>query len=55
VNVDADGNANGYDFTTGGVNLGVDYRLTDQLAIGVLDEYAHTWTTLDPSGHYQCR
>ena len=51
VNVDADGNANGYDFTTGGVNLGVDYRLTDQLAIGVLGEYSHTWTTLDPSGH----
>jgi outer membrane autotransporter protein len=33
------------------VNLGVDYRLTDQLAIGVLGEYSHTWTTLDPSGH----
>jgi hypothetical protein len=32
VNVDADANAKGYDFTTGGVSLGVDYRITDQLA-----------------------
>jgi Autotransporter beta-domain len=35
VNVDGDGNAQGYNFTTGGVSLGLDYRLTDQLAIGV--------------------
>jgi uncharacterized protein with beta-barrel porin domain len=46
VNVDADSNAKGYDFTIGGVSLGVDYRLTDQLAIGVMGEYAHTWTSL---------
>ena len=51
VNVDADANAKGYDFTTGGVSLGVDYRITDQLAIGVMGEYAHTWTGLTPSGH----
>ena len=51
VNVDGDGNANGYDFTTGGVSLGVDYRLTDQLAIGVMGDYSHTWTSLKPSGH----
>ena len=50
VNVDADGNAKGYDFTTGGVSLGVDYRITDQLAIGVMGEYSHTWTSLNPSG-----
>src|SRR5208282_2026910 len=31
VNVDGDGNANGYNFTTGGFSVGVDYRLTDQL------------------------
>jgi outer membrane autotransporter protein len=29
VNVDGDGNANGYDFTTGGFSLGVDYRISD--------------------------
>jgi outer membrane autotransporter protein len=51
VNVDADSNAKGYDFTIGGVSLGVDYRLTDQLAIGVMGEYAHTWTSLQPSGN----
>jgi outer membrane autotransporter protein len=50
VNVDADGNANGYDFTTGGFTLGVDYRISDQLAIGAMGEYAHTWTSLKPSG-----
>jgi outer membrane autotransporter protein len=51
VNVDGDGNANGYNFTTGGVSLGIDYRITDQLAIGVMGDYSHTWTSLDPSGH----
>jgi outer membrane autotransporter protein len=51
VNVDGDGNANGYDFTTGGVSLGIDYRITDQLAIGVMGEYSHTWTDLKPRGH----
>jgi outer membrane autotransporter protein len=48
--VDADGNAKGYDFTTGGVSLGIDYRIPDQLAIGVMGDYSHTWTTLQPSG-----
>jgi outer membrane autotransporter protein len=50
VNVNGDGNSNGYDFTTGGVSLGVDYRITDQLAVGVMGEYSHTWTSLNPSG-----
>ena len=51
VNVDGDGNARGYDFTTGGVSLGIDYRITDQLAIGVMSDYSHTWTSLNPNGH----
>jgi outer membrane autotransporter protein len=51
VNVDGDGNAQGYDFTTGGVSLGIDYRLTDQLAIGLMGDYSHTWTSLNPGGH----
>jgi len=51
VNVDGDGNAQGYGFTTGGVSLGIDYRITDQLAIGVMGDYSHTWTSLNPSGH----
>ena len=51
VSVDGDANAKGYNFTTGGVSLGIDYRITDQLAIGVMGEYSHTWTSLNPSGH----
>jgi autotransporter-associated beta strand protein len=50
VSVDSDYNARGYDFTTGGVSVGIDYRLTDQLAVGVMGEYAHTWTSLNPRG-----
>jgi outer membrane autotransporter protein len=51
VNVDGDGSAQGYNFTTGGVSLGLDYRITDQLAIGAFGEYSHTWTDLNPGGH----
>jgi outer membrane autotransporter protein len=51
VNVDGDSNAEGYNFTTGGVSLGIDYRITDQVAIGAIGEYSHTWTALQPSGH----
>jgi outer membrane autotransporter protein len=50
VSVDGDANANGYNFTTGGVSLGIDYRVTDQLAIGVMGGYSHTWTNLEPNG-----
>jgi outer membrane autotransporter protein len=51
VSVDSDANAKGYDFTTGGVSLGIDYRIGDQFAIGAMGEYSHTWTSLNPSGH----
>jgi outer membrane autotransporter protein len=51
VSVDADANAKGYNFTTGGVSLGIDYRIGDRFAIGAMGEYSHTWTSLDPSGH----
>jgi outer membrane autotransporter protein len=50
VSVDGDANADGYNFTTGGVSLGIDYRLTDELVVGVMAEYSHTWTSLKPSG-----
>ena len=50
VSVDGDANAKGFNFTTGSVTVGLDYRLTDRLAIGVMGEYAHTWTGLEP-GH----
>jgi autotransporter-associated beta strand protein len=51
VDVNSDGNGQGYDFTTGGVSLGIDYRITDQLAVGAMGEYSHTWTSLNPGGH----
>jgi outer membrane autotransporter protein len=39
VNVDGDGNGKGYDFTTGGVSVGIDYRLIDQLVVGLIGDY----------------
>jgi outer membrane autotransporter protein len=50
VSVDGDTNADGYNFTTGGVSLGIDYRLTAELVVGVMAEYSRTWTSLKPSG-----
>jgi outer membrane autotransporter protein len=48
VHVDSDFNAHGYKFTTGGIDLGIDYRLTDHLAFGLMGSYAHTWSDLQP-------
>ena len=50
VSVSSDGNASGYDFTTGGVTLGLDYRLTRSLAVGLALGYAHTWSNLTGNG-----
>jgi outer membrane autotransporter protein len=50
VNVSSDGNGKGYDFTTGGVSFGLDYRLTKNFAVGVAAGYAHTWTNLTGDG-----
>jgi outer membrane autotransporter protein len=51
VNVSGDGNGQGYDFSTGGVSLGLDYRLTRNLAVGIAVGYAHTWTDLTGNGN----
>jgi uncharacterized protein YhjY with autotransporter beta-barrel domain len=48
VTVDGDNGIKGYNFTTGGVSVGVDYRITDYLALGIFGTYAHTWTRLNP-------
>jgi outer membrane autotransporter protein len=48
VNIDDSGFAKGYRFTTGGVSVGIDYRLTDHLAVGLFGAYAHTWTDFRP-------
>jgi outer membrane autotransporter protein len=48
VNVNDDNFAKGYGFTTGGATIGIDYRVTDHLTIGLFGSYAHTWTDLQP-------
>jgi len=48
VSVDDDNFAKGYNFTTGGVSVGIDYRITNCLAVGIFGTYAHTWTSLNP-------
>jgi outer membrane autotransporter protein len=50
VNVDNDGSTKGYGFTTGGVTVGIDYRLTRNFVIGLMGGYSHTWTGLNPTG-----
>ena len=50
VSVGNDGVAKGYNFTTGGFILGVDYRIADHFAIGLTGSYAYTSTNLQPSG-----
>jgi outer membrane autotransporter protein len=50
VSVSNDGSTQGYDFTTGGFIIGVDYRITDHFAVGLMGGYAHTATNLRPSG-----
>jgi autotransporter-associated beta strand protein len=50
VNVNGDFNARGYDFTTGGITLGIDGRVNENLAIGVAIDYAHTWSDLTNGG-----
>ncbi|MBV8587992.1 MAG: autotransporter outer membrane beta-barrel domain-containing protein, partial [Verrucomicrobia bacterium] len=48
VSVDNDNSVKGYDFTTGGVTVGIDYRVTEHIAVGGFGTYAHTWTNLNP-------
>jgi hypothetical protein len=30
------------------VSVGIDYRITNCLAVGIFGTYAHTWTSLSP-------
>jgi outer membrane autotransporter protein len=50
TDVDDDGPRRGYNYTTGGVTVGIDYRPIDHVVIGLMGGYAHTWTDLKPSG-----
>jgi fibronectin-binding autotransporter adhesin len=54
VNVgDQDFNAPGYDITTGGVTVGVDYRLSNNFAIGMSGTYAHSNADLVNDGRVE--
>src|SRR5258708_39514933 len=44
--VDSDFHARGYKVTTGGIDLGTEYRLTYHLACALMCRYAHTWSIL---------
>ncbi len=50
VDVSGDGNARGYDITTGGFTLGADYKLTPNLAVGISAGYAGTGVDLTNNG-----
>lgn len=50
VNVDGDGNARGYDITTGGFTVGADYKVTPNFAVGLMAGYAGTGTHLNDGG-----
>jgi autotransporter-associated beta strand protein len=51
TNVDSTPNANGYDVNTGGITLGVDYRVTPYFAVGLLGGYAHNSVSLVGGGN----
>jgi uncharacterized protein with beta-barrel porin domain len=50
TNVDSTSNAAGYNVDTGGITLGIDYRLTPNFVIGLDGGYAHTNVSLDGGG-----
>lgn len=45
-----DGNGTGYEFTTGGINLGMDYRLSESVVVGGSLGYANSSTDTGGSG-----
>jgi outer membrane autotransporter protein len=51
THVDSTDNARGYDLQTGGVTLGVDYRIGSNFAVGLIAGYAHTNADLPNSGN----
>ena len=40
----------GYDITTAGSTVGVDYRVTENLTLGLVASYVHAWTDLANNG-----
>ncbi len=50
VDVGDDNFVRGYDFTTGGVTVGLDYRILNNLVVGLFGSYSQTWVDQKPSG-----
>lgn len=50
MDIDGDFNAKGYDFQTGGVTIGLDYRVSPNLILGIAGTYAHTEADLINGG-----
>jgi outer membrane autotransporter protein len=53
TNVGDTSNARGYDLSTGGLTVGVDYRVCPQFAIGLTGGYAHTNAGLADNGNLE--
>jgi fibronectin-binding autotransporter adhesin len=51
TNVDSTSNAAGYNVDTGGITVGVDYRLTPNFVIGLDGSYAHSNVSLNGGGN----
>ncbi len=50
IGVNGDQNASGYHVTSGGLSVGADYRLSDQLAVGLALGYANSTASLAGDG-----
>ena len=50
IGVNGDQNASGYHVTSGGLTVGADYRLSDQLAVGLALGYANSTVSLSNDG-----
>ncbi len=51
ADIDGNGNANGYTWTTGGFVAGANYRLGPNMAVGVAAGYSYTKTDFNSQGH----
>lgn len=51
VDIENTGNAHGFDFQSGGITLGVDYRVCENFAVGLTVGYAHTGADLTGQGY----
>src|SRR5438132_682215 len=50
TDIRSDGNGSGYNLTTAGVTLGLDYKVDRGFSVGISAGYAHTWADLVDNG-----